>query len=108
MHFCVNRLFLETTKKSNEPLALAALNHWDEVTGGINLVPEHVEIRRLLHPEKGSLEQGRLMMWIDMFDRDEGRPPPPIDVTPRSPEPWELRCIIYNTSEVSSSTFLKI
>ncbi|KAH9281037.1 Otoferlin [Echinococcus granulosus] len=90
----------ESTKKSNEPLALAALNHWDEVPGGTVLVPEHVEVRRLLHPEKGSLEQGRLMMWVDMFDRDEGKPPPPIDVTPRTPEPWELRCIIYNTAEV--------
>uniref|UniRef100_A0A5K3EPL3 Otoferlin n=1 Tax=Mesocestoides corti TaxID=53468 RepID=A0A5K3EPL3_MESCO len=90
----------ETKKKSNEPLALAALNHWDEVPGGIALVPEHVEVRRLLHPEKGSLEQGRLMMWVDMFDRDEERPPPSIDVTPRTPEAWELRCIIYNTAEV--------
>ncbi|KAL5107681.1 Otoferlin [Taenia crassiceps] len=90
----------ESTKKSNEPLALAALNHWDEVPGGNVLVPEHVEVRRLLHPEKGSLEQGRLMMWVDMFDRDEDKPPPPIDVTPRTPEPWELRCIIYNTAEV--------
>ncbi|VDM32227.1 unnamed protein product [Hydatigera taeniaeformis] len=90
----------ESTKKSNEPLALAALNHWEEVPGGTVLVPEHVEVRRLLHPEKGSLEQGRLMMWVDIFDRDEDKPPPPIDVTPRTPEPWELRCIIYNTAEV--------
>ncbi|VUZ54751.1 unnamed protein product [Hymenolepis diminuta] len=90
----------EQTKKSNEPLALAALNHWNEIPGGTNLVPEHVEVRRLLHPEKGSLEQGRLMMWVDMFDRDEDKPPPPYDVTPRTPEPWELRCIIWNTAEV--------
>lgn len=97
-------LLLEQTKKSNEPLALAALNHWNEIPGGTNLVPEHVEVRRLLHPEKGSLEQGRLMMWVDMFDRDEDKPPPPYDVTPRTPEPWELRCIIWNTADVS---FLK-
>ncbi|KAM7542103.1 hypothetical protein Aperf_G00000009480 [Anoplocephala perfoliata] len=90
----------EQTKKSDEPLALAALNHWDEVPGGTMLVPEHVEVRRLLHPEKGVLEQGRLMMWVDMFDRDEERPPPPIDVTPRTPEPWELRCIVYDTADV--------
>ncbi|VDN96156.1 unnamed protein product [Rodentolepis nana] len=90
----------EQSKKSNEPLALAALNHWSEISGGISLVPEHVEIRKLLHPEKGSLEQGRLMMWVDMFDRDEDKPAMPYDVTPRTPEPWELRCIIWNTAEV--------
>ncbi|KAL7054432.1 hypothetical protein AAHC03_026054 [Spirometra sp. Aus1] len=87
-------------KKSNEPLALAALNNFEQLVPGNQLVPEHVEMRKLLHPEKGSLEQGRLMMWIDMFDKDLGRPPEPVDITPRTPEKWELRVIIHNTSDV--------
>nr|VZI01534.1 unnamed protein product [Spirometra erinaceieuropaei] len=87
-------------KKSNEPLALAALNNFEQLVPGNQLVPEHVEMRKLLHPEKGSLEQGRLMMWIDMFDKDLGRPPEPVDITPRAPEKWELRVIIHNTSDV--------
>ncbi|VDK82435.1 unnamed protein product [Dibothriocephalus latus] len=87
-------------KKSNEPLALAALHNFDQLVPGNCLVPEHVEMRKLLHPEKGSLEQGRLMMWVDMFDKDLGKPPEPVDITPRAPEKWELRVIIHNTADV--------
>jgi len=43
---------------SNEQLALAVLQHWDDVPKvGCKLVPEHVETRPLYNPDKPGIEQ---------------------------------------------------
>lgn len=45
-------------KQTEEHLALTVLNHWEEIPRvGCKLVPEHVETRPLLHPEKPGIEQ---------------------------------------------------
>ncbi|XP_060773958.1 otoferlin isoform X1 [Neoarius graeffei] len=105
-----NRVFLGPTeiedenglkKPTDEHLALIALNHWEEMPQvGCRLVPEHVETRPLLNPEKPGIEQGKIEMWVDMFPMDASAPGPAIDISPRKPKKYELRVIIWNTDEV--------
>uniref|UniRef100_A0A3B5L567 Otoferlin n=1 Tax=Xiphophorus couchianus TaxID=32473 RepID=A0A3B5L567_9TELE len=103
-----NRIFTGPTeiedenlkKQTEEHLALSVLNHWEEIPRvGCKLVPEHVETRPLLNPDKPGIEQGRLEMWVDMFPMDMPAPGPAIDTSPRKPK-YELRVIIWNTDEV--------
>lgn len=45
-------------KQTEEHLALTALRHWEEIPRvGCKLVPEHVETRPLLNPDKPGIEQ---------------------------------------------------
>ncbi|ELU18290.1 hypothetical protein CAPTEDRAFT_185772, partial [Capitella teleta] len=47
-----------TKRSSEEHLALAVLQHWEEIPKvGCPLVPEHVETRPLYHPDKPGIEQ---------------------------------------------------
>ncbi|XP_018655678.1 putative otoferlin [Schistosoma mansoni] len=89
------------TIKSVEPLALEALHNWSLITKkDVKLVSEHVETRSLKHPDNPGLIQGRLQMWIDMFEREVAVPPPAINISPRVPTGYELRVIVWNTADV--------
>jgi len=47
-------------KQTDEHLALAVLKHWEDIPRiGCKLVPEHVETRPLLNPDKPGIEQVR-------------------------------------------------
>uniref|UniRef100_A0A3B3BMA2 Otoferlin n=1 Tax=Oryzias melastigma TaxID=30732 RepID=A0A3B3BMA2_ORYME len=88
-------------KQTEEHLALTVLNHWEEIPRvGCKLVPEHVETRPLLNPDKPGIEQGRIEMWVDMFPSDMPAPGPALDISPRKPKSFELRVIIWNTDDV--------
>ncbi|XP_041419577.1 otoferlin isoform X3 [Xenopus laevis] len=88
-------------KQTDEHLALSVLQHWEDIPRvGCKLVPEHVETRPLLNPDKPGIEQGRIEMWVDMFPMDMPAPGPAIDIAPRKPKSFELRVIIWNTDEV--------
>ncbi|CAM4651752.1 unnamed protein product [Leuciscus chuanchicus] len=88
-------------KQTDEHLALAVLKHWEDIPRiGCKLVPEHVETRPLLNPDKPGIEQGRIEMWVDMFPKDMPAPGPAIDISPRKPKKFELRVIVWNTDEV--------
>ncbi|XP_048372576.1 otoferlin isoform X2 [Sphaerodactylus townsendi] len=88
-------------KQTDEHLALTVLHHWEDIPRvGCKLVPEHVETRPLLNPDKPGIEQGRLELWVDMFPMDMPAPGPAIDISPRKPKKYELRVIVWNTDEV--------
>ncbi|XP_068927908.1 otoferlin [Petaurus breviceps papuanus] len=88
-------------KTTDEHVALAALRHWEDMPRvGCPLVPEHVETRPLLNPDKPGIEQGRLELWVDMFPMDMPAPGTPLDISPRKPKKYELRVIVWNTDEV--------
>ena len=78
---------------SDQRLALDVLRKQD-------LVPEHIETRNLYTPMHPGISQGQLHMWIDMFKKSDGVPPPPVDVSPWKPEKYVLRVVVWNTKDV--------
>lgn len=89
-----------------EPLALQVLNNYQMIEPDIHFVKEHVETRDLVHPDRPGLSQGKLQMWVDIFEREVAVPPPAIDISPRQPAKWELRVIVWNTADVSFSWYI--
>ncbi|VVD00185.1 unnamed protein product [Leptidea sinapis] len=84
-----------------EQMALNVLRRWYEIPiAGTHLVLDHIETRPLYNSNKPGIEQGRLQMWIDMFPMDMPLPRSAVDISPRVPQSFELRVIIWNTDEV--------
>lgn len=83
-----------------ERLALTALNKFDRIHGiGYKMIPEHVETRSLYRDDRPGIEQGKLLMWVEIFDPKKAIPEP-IDITPIPARPYELRVIVWNVQDV--------
>ncbi|CAI8014042.1 Myoferlin [Geodia barretti] len=64
-----------------------------------NFVPEHIEERTLYNPIIPHISMGTLHMWVDIFPK-EGALPPPVDISPRKPDKFVLRVVVFNTKDV--------
>ncbi|XP_076648742.1 otoferlin [Halictus rubicundus] len=96
---CEDAEFKEADQE--ECLALNVLHQWhDFPICGSALVPEHVERRPLFNAAKPGLEQGKLELWIDMFQFGELPPKPASDISPPVPQEYEIRVIVWNTEDV--------
>lgn len=97
--------FKDTSKITKDPnkkerLALSVLNSFEKVPGvGFSLIPEHVETRSLYRDDRPGVEQGKLIMWIEIFDPLKAIPEA-IDITPLPPQAFQLRVIIWNAKDV--------
>ncbi|GAB1284876.1 Fer-1-like protein 5 [Apodemus speciosus] len=81
-----------------ERLALYILN-------AQGLVPEHVETRTLHSNSQPGIDQGSHAMSPGELNAHScptmlGPPKPPVDISPRQPKRYQLRCIIWKTAEV--------
>ncbi|KAG7207640.1 hypothetical protein KM043_009260 [Ampulex compressa] len=84
-----------------ERMALNVLHQWQDFPiCGCALVPEHVERRPLFNIRKPGLEQGKLELWVDMFQFGQLPPKPAVDIRPQAPEEYEIRVIVWNTEDV--------
>ena len=94
------QLHPDLSPESDQRLALHILRQQ-------NLVPEHIETRNLYTPMHPGISQGQLHMWVDMFKKSGGIPPP-VDVSPRKPEKYVLRVVVWNTRDVQSDEISRI
>ena len=60
------------------------------------LVNKPVEVRQLYHPDY-EVSQGEVMMWIEMFDQEEGIKMEPWNIEPEPKNTLEMRLIIWET-----------
>ncbi len=57
-----------------------------QVLNQLNFVPEHIETRSLYSSKQQEIEQGKLLMWMDMFRLSDGIPGPAVDISERKPK----------------------
>ncbi|RZF44251.1 hypothetical protein LSTR_LSTR003891 [Laodelphax striatellus] len=95
-------IFPPFDRDSKEAMSLNVLLRWEEIPiVGCKLVREHIETRPLYKPQCPGIIQGYIEMWVDIFDLNKPHPLTPLlDITPREPEAFELRVIIYKTCKV--------
>ncbi|EDV50618.2 uncharacterized protein Dere_GG15053, isoform C [Drosophila erecta] len=85
-----------------ERLSLAVLKNMDKLPSfGYKLVPEHVETRSLCRDDFPNVEQGKLQLWIELFEANI-YVPSPIDITPVPPADFEVRVVVKNLAGIQA------
>ena len=74
----------------HQPLIWYAYNNHTHLEAIVQLSLE-VDIVMLL--------QGELRMWVDIFNKN-GPIPNPVDISPRKPQKYVLRVVVYNVKDV--------
>lgn len=83
-----------------ERLALTALNNFNKIEGiGYKLIPEHVETRSLFREDRPGIEQGKLQLFIEIFDTRRYIPSP-VDIWPLPGCLYVLRVVVWNTMDI--------
>ncbi|XP_011180606.2 otoferlin isoform X1 [Zeugodacus cucurbitae] len=91
---------LALAEELQERLSLTALHHLDQLPSFCyKLVPEHVETRTLYRRDCPGIEQGKIQLWVELYEGNLNIPPP-IDITPHPPQAYELRVVIYGCSDI--------
>ena len=66
-----------------------------------NLVNKPIEIRQIYHPDYEAT-QGEVMMWLEMYDEEEGIKIEPWNIEPEPKNNLEMRLIIYETESMEN------
>jgi hypothetical protein len=86
---------------SNELIGYTMIDlddRWFTLKRDLIPVERHTERRNLIHPEQsGNTAQGRIEMWVDIFDKSKPLPPK-VDIHLPSNEGFELRVIVWNVA----------
>ncbi|XP_020816965.1 otoferlin isoform X2 [Drosophila serrata] len=96
----------ETVISKDEPmyerLSLAVLKNLDKLPSlGYKLVPEHVETRSLYRDDYPNVEQGKLQLWIELFEANI-YVPNAIDITPVPPAYFEVRVVVKKLTGIQA------
>ncbi|XP_067648119.1 fer-1-like protein 6 [Eurosta solidaginis] len=92
---------IATSEDIQERLSLTALHHLDQLPSfGYKLVPEHVETRILYRRDCPGIEQGKIQLWIELYEGNLNIPAP-IDITPHPPQPYELRVVVFSCRDLT-------
>ena len=65
------------------------------------LVNKPIEVRKLYHPDY-EMPQGEVMMWLEMFDQDDGIKMEPWNIEPEPNNMLEMRLIVYETESMEN------
>ncbi|SPP77350.1 fer-1-like protein 6 [Drosophila guanche] len=80
----------------HERLSLTVLKNIEKLPSfGYKLVPEHVETRSLYRDDYPNVEQGKLQLWLELFEANTYIPFP-VDITPVPPAAYEIRVVVKN------------
>ncbi|XP_026848839.1 otoferlin [Drosophila persimilis] len=83
-------------EEMHERLSLTVLKNLERLPSfGYKLVPEHVETRSLYRDDYPNVEQGKLQLWIELFEANKFMPFP-VDITPVPPAGYEVRVVVKN------------
>ena len=69
--------------------------------GGTGVIKRPVE-QRMLTVAGSKHSQGTLKLWCDVLTMEEAKKNPPVNIRPPPPEPFELRLVIWDASEMES------
>ncbi|KAH8257038.1 hypothetical protein KR038_001739 [Drosophila bunnanda] len=87
----------------HERLSLAVLKNLEKLPSlGYKLVPEHVETRSLYRDDYPNVEQGKLQLWIELFEANI-YVPNAIDITPVPPAYFEVRVVVKNLTGIQAA-----